>query len=107
MFGAAMNRAQRLVLVLYCLLLAYCCLWIPWHVQRSSRFATTYVRSGYGWLWAGPKDYCPPPPSDHSAYLCEIDTPKPAYDENAIPDLELLGLRLLASTAVSGFSIRS
>jgi hypothetical protein len=96
-----MNRSQRIVAVLYCLLLAYCCAWIPWHVQRSSRFTTFYVRSGYGWLWTGPQQYCPPPPGEHSAYLCEIDNAKPAYDENASPDLELLALRLLALTAIA------
>ena len=95
-----MNRAQRIVLILYCLLLAYCCLWIPWHVQRGSRFATTYVRSGYGWLWTGPKQYCPPP-SEHTAQLCNIDERIPEYDSDASPDLQLMTLRFVAVTAVS------
>ncbi len=94
-----MNRAQRIVLVLYCLLLAYCCLWIPWHVQRGSRFVPTYVRSGYGWLWTGPKQYCPPP-SEHTAQLCNIDERIPEYDSDASPDLELMALRFVAATAV-------
>ncbi len=48
-----MNRAQRLVLILYCLLLAYCCVWVPWHLVQGPNS----VRSGYGWLWTGPKLY--------------------------------------------------
>jgi hypothetical protein len=35
--------AQRIVLILYCLLLVYCCLWIPWRVQihrSADRYAT-------------------------------------------------------------------
>jgi hypothetical protein len=94
-----MNRTQHFVLVLYCLLLAYCCLWLPWHVQRSSRFDTFYVRSGYGWLWTGPKKYCPSPPSDHTANLCNLDN-WTEYDETATPDLQLLALRLVAATAI-------
>jgi len=88
-----------MVLVVYCLLLTYCCLWIPWHVQHVSRYSSNYVRSGYGWLWTGPKQYCPPPPSEHSAYLCALDNQKPEYDPEASPDLALLALRLVAATA--------
>jgi len=32
MLDAPMNRTQRIVLVIYCFLLAYCCTWIPWYV---------------------------------------------------------------------------
>lgn len=97
-----MNRAQRIVLVAYCLMLAYCCLWIPWHVQRNSRFSNTYIRSGYGWLWTGPEAYCHPP-GEHSASLCNIVDPpgRVQYDLTATPDLELLGLRLVAATAIA------
>jgi hypothetical protein len=95
-----MNRAQHIILILYCFLLLYCSLWVPWHVQRGSRFASTYVRSGYGWLWNGPKQYCPPPPSEHTANLCNIDDGKPEYDPDADPDRELLALRYSAATAI-------
>lgn len=45
-----MNRMQRIVAVLYCVSVAYCFVWIPWHfVQGEDR-----VRTGYGWVWAGP-----------------------------------------------------
>lgn len=58
-----MNRAQRFVLVLYCLLLAYCCVWIPWHVPPR-HFAEGAIRPaedlGYGWLWAVPNSYATP-----------------------------------------------
>lgn len=95
---------QRIVLVLYCLLLVYCSLWIPWHVQRGSRFASTYVRSGYGWLWTGPKQYCPPP-SEHTATLCNIEDGKPQYDSYATADLELLALRFTAATAIGAAAV--
>lgn len=85
-----MKRSQRIVLVFYCLLIAYCCVWIPWHVPN--RAATTYERAGYGWLWAGPS-----PKGDIFDQI--------AADPNmqrAVPDLELMGFRLLAVSAVSG-----
>jgi hypothetical protein len=25
------SRPQRIVLIIYCLMLVYCCVWIPWH----------------------------------------------------------------------------
>ena len=47
-----MNTTVRIILVLYCVLFAYCCLWVPWHmVQGQDR-----IRAGYGWLWAGPSN---------------------------------------------------
>jgi hypothetical protein len=42
---SAVNRAQRVVLVLYCSLLAYCCVWIPWCI--SNRYVVC-ERVGYG-----------------------------------------------------------
>src|SRR5580698_1679605 len=97
----SMTKPQRAIISVYCLVLAYCCLWIPWHVQHTSRFSSNYVRSGYGWLWTGPKQYCPPPTSEHSAYLCDLDDRKPEYDPDASPDLELLALRLSAATTIA------
>ena len=77
-FCATMNLPQRIVLVLYCLLLVYCCLWIPFHVQtyRQGVGSTGYYRMGYAWLWIGPDRY-------------------------ATPDLSLIVLRLVAATALS------
>src|SRR2546430_17218544 len=57
-----MNLPQRIVLVIYCLLLVYCCLWIPFHVQtyRQGVGSTGYYRMGYAWLWIGPDRYARP-----------------------------------------------
>jgi len=73
-----MNLPQRIVLVIYCLLLVYCCLWIPFHVQtyRQGVGSTGYYRMGYAWLWIGPDRY-------------------------ATPDGPLILLRLVAATALS------
>ena len=70
-----MNKAQHIVLILYCLLLAYCCIWIPWHIAEDQ----DYLRVGYGWLWAG---------SSKGGPL-------------TAPDLPLIFLRILAVTSVS------
>jgi hypothetical protein len=112
-----MNRMQRIVVILYCLLLAYCCLWIPWRVPYN-RAATAYERAGYGWIWAGPHRSAP---IDRASYA---DTPahsaKPSYgltvlgevdiynlpradDAIAEPDLRLMVLRFIAATALAGF----
>jgi hypothetical protein len=102
LLGMIISKPQRVVVALSCLTLAYCCLWIPWHVQRVSRYSSTYVRSGYGWLWTGPVQYCPPPPSDHTANLCDIVKPSgPDYDSDASPDIELMAMRFAAVTVVS------
>jgi hypothetical protein len=107
-----MNRAQRIVLVAYCLSLAYCCVWIPWHVKADIRHGVQYVRVGYGWLWAGPymnppKVYNPPlktgagPEFDIAK---EEDIPHPLF-EKATPDLSLIGLRLVNATAIATAAI--
>jgi hypothetical protein len=70
---------------LYCLLLVYSSIWIPWHRHVSATiphwYAGNYIRLGYGWLWAGPRN----------------GGPDALY---ATPDLALVVLRMIASTAV-------
>jgi hypothetical protein len=73
----AMNKAQRFVLILYCLLLAYCCAWIPWHSGND------YIRLGYGWLWSGPSNL-----GERTSAL-------------ATPDLAVIFLRILTATSIS------
>ena len=91
MSDRVMNRTQRVVLILYCLLLIYCCVWIPWHCQIHDLFdmvtASSYRRMGYGWLWAGP--------------ITEEHTTQRDYAAYATPDLPLIQLRLIAATAIS------
>jgi hypothetical protein len=99
--GCIMNRLQRIPLVLYCLLVVYCCVWVPWHIVPP---ADPAIRTGYGWLWAGPL----PPTPDASAYS---DLPsgskvlRPTSDANgplSSPDIPIVGFRLLAVTALAG-----
>jgi hypothetical protein len=71
----AINAPQRIVLALYCLLLLYCCVWIPWYIGRPD----DYLRAGYGWVWAGPSKVGP----------------------LAAPDLPLIFLRIMAATSIS------
>lgn len=70
-----MTKAQRIVLIVYCLLVLYCCVWVPWHFVPPDQ---VQVRAGYAWLWIGP-----------------------AEGEGASPDLPIIGLRLLAATALA------
>jgi hypothetical protein len=52
-----MYKAHRIVLALYCLLIAYCFVWAPWCVveRHSAHQIAQKRRLGYGWLWAGPR----------------------------------------------------
>jgi hypothetical protein len=49
------NKAQRIVLALYLLFIAYCFVWIPWSVTTTGRYGADHQRLGYGWVWAGPR----------------------------------------------------
>jgi hypothetical protein len=42
-----MNRAERIVLIVYCLLVVYCCLWVPGHVVTPAG----ETQFGHPWLW--------------------------------------------------------
>jgi TRAP-type C4-dicarboxylate transport system permease small subunit len=72
-----MTRAQRIVLILYCLLVVYCCLWIPLHafevVNANGTVASTSI--GYGWLWSA---------------------------DSEPPAIALVALRLLSATGLCG-----
>jgi len=65
-----MNRSQRIVAVLYCLLVVYCCVWVPWHVKLPE---VGEVQLGSRWLWS-------------------VDS--------GGPDVAAIALRLLAATAL-------
>src|SRR5579864_4681012 len=79
-----MSRSQRIVVIVYCLLVMYCVLWVPWHIVSSPAIEGTHqIRTGYGWLWVGPSD--PNLSNTHST-----------------PDLPIIGLRFLASSALAG-----
>lgn len=77
-----MNLAQRIVVAIYCLLLAYCCVWIFWHVTFGvgQRKFTDVV---YSLVWAAPSV---------------------GYDPGyaAAPEIGLVFLKVVALTAVSG-----
>ena len=79
-----MNRSQRIVVVLYCLLVVYCCVWVPWHMVAApaNDNRNNQERAGYGWLWSGPPD---------TEVIPSLTT----------PDLPVIGLRLLAATALA------
>jgi hypothetical protein len=100
----AMNKAQRIVLIVYCILWAYCCLWVPWRVPISTH--NRYERAGYGWLWAGPYRSAPivydPPQESVKGWQVsrEEDARPPA--RTAVLDVPLIGMRLLAATAIGG-----
>jgi hypothetical protein len=99
-----MKQAQRVVLILYCLSLAYCCTWIPWHVKRRYPEGA-YNRAGYGWVWAGPYRspdvvYNPPVRSSNGLeILGEVDLDPSPLD--AIPDLPRIALRIVTATSLS------
>jgi hypothetical protein len=84
-----MNRAQRIVFILYFLSLTYCCVWIPWriqvHTQSEWQRASGYYRAGYGWSWVGPSN------------------PKSLrYDSSyAAPDMPLIQLRIVVVTSIA------
>ena len=74
-----MNRAQRILGVVYLLGIAYCCVWITWRVQVNE----VIWQVAYGWVWS--------PPSRTIASRIPWDV---------TPSISLIGLRLVAITAL-------
>ena len=72
----SMDRSQRIVLVLYCLLIVCCCVWVPWHVVVPG---DPPVRIGYAWLWGDPSG-----------------------EKVGSPDFPIIGLELFALTVLVG-----
>jgi hypothetical protein len=69
----AINKSQRVVLLLYCLLVTYCSIRIPW----ISGVGNQAVREGYSWLWS---------------------PPEPSLD---FPDFSIIGLEVVAVTSIA------
>jgi len=67
-----MTRTQRIAVVLYCLLVVYCCVWVPWVANTDDM---KDIHEGYGWVWNPP-------------------------DDMGIPSLTIIVTRILAATAL-------
>jgi hypothetical protein len=48
-----MTRPQRTVVIVYCLLVAYCGVWVPWHYDIGDLKG---IKEGYALVWNGPPD---------------------------------------------------
>lgn len=46
-----MTRPQRIVAALYCLLVVYCGVWVPWHYDYGPMKG---IKEGYALVWNGP-----------------------------------------------------
>ena len=49
-----MTRPQRTVAVVYCLLVVYCGVWVPWHWSVTGRIEN--IAEGYALIWSGPPE---------------------------------------------------
>jgi len=75
MNGPRLSKAQRMILIFYCVALAYCCLWIPWRVPQY-KYGINDNPIDYTWLWSGP-------------YL-------------SVPDVPVIILRIVVASALAG-----
>ena len=77
-----MNRVQRIIVVIYCLLLAYCCVWIPWRETITIGGQRKFDDVVYSLVWDAPNTY--------------------QLGHAAVPDMHLIVLRIVALTAITG-----
>ncbi|HMB82525.1 MAG TPA: hypothetical protein VKI40_00595 [Terriglobales bacterium] len=112
-----MTRAQRIVTVLYCLLVVYCCVWVPWlSIMPMENAQSVKEQEGYDWVWSVG---CEAPTTNRSA-TAPVENAKPANDTSppqyevvdapppspchgfkvGEPDMMAISLRLLAVTAL-------
>jgi hypothetical protein len=72
-----MTRPQRIVGVLYCLLVVYCAIWVPWRYDAPA-LGVNGIKEGYALVWDGPPD---------------------GY---GAPDMAAVASRVLAATGLAG-----
>ena len=98
-----MNPLQRAVVVLYGVLLLYCCLWVPWRYGTNS-LMNGGDHAGYGWLWAGSRLMAPGkyrvPTKDPKAPVIEFGL-NPSPPGLPKPDVALIGMRIILFTCLS------
>ncbi|MGA6988630.1 MAG: hypothetical protein WBZ01_21440 [Terriglobales bacterium] len=70
-----MTRAQRVVAVIYCLLIVYCGAWVPWHYDMEH---VKGIKEGYALVWNGPPEGV------------------------GVPDMAAVASRVLAATGLCG-----
>ncbi len=114
-----MTRSQRIVAVLYCLLVVYCCVWVPWvFLQPWPSGQPFKVQQGYDWIWSvgcekptaanAPAGFTEPVENTGPASKTEprfevVDAPPPSPChgfKNGGPDVSAIALRLFAATAL-------
>jgi len=113
-----MTRAQRIVLIFYCLLVVCCCVWVPWFLTMPRVDAqSTKIQQGYDWVWSVGCE----PPTTASATTAPVENTKPASEAPpkfevvdapppspchgfkwGEPDIAAIALRLVAATGLCG-----
>jgi hypothetical protein len=113
----SVSLSKRLVLIGYCLWLAFCFVWIPWCENYPGNYhGHNYRRIGYGWVFAGPRVVVDEPDpssfkpvqsqSDNASgftVLGEESTRRAVQSGlvNAEPDVRLIALRFIVVTALA------
>jgi hypothetical protein len=111
-----MNQPQRIVAVLYCVLIVYCCVWVPWHATavlveedeaaKSRKTTVLDVRLGSAWVWSQTG-----PPIQYEGENLKADDPhfldvikrdgvRMRQQASETPDMVIIALRLVAATAI-------
>jgi hypothetical protein len=112
----AMNRSQRIVAFVYCLLVVYCCAWVPWHATavlveedegaKSKKTTVLDARLGYAWVWsqAGPPIHFEgeniKADDPHFLEVITRDGVRMRQQASETPDMVIIALRLVAATAL-------
>jgi hypothetical protein len=93
----SVTTSRRIIVVLYCFTLAYCFLWVPW--RAPTRQPNSYLREGYGWVWAGPRFKSSIPKGGDFFDQIAEEYARPRLDDS-MPDYPRILLRVLGATAI-------
>ena len=53
-----MNRAQRIIVIIYCIAIAFACFYVPWKEEVSLGAAgRRFIKLGYYPVWSTPQHY--------------------------------------------------
>jgi hypothetical protein len=74
-----LNLPRRIILVIYCVFLCYCLVWIPWQ-STTAVGSRNLIEINYSLLWRVPDCYC----------------------ATLEPDLRLIAVRIGLVTAITG-----
>ncbi|MFH1891267.1 MAG: hypothetical protein ABIK83_01125 [Candidatus Zixiibacteriota bacterium] len=94
-----MNRPQRIILIVYAVVISICCIYVPWDFQKIDEGSVVYIPLDYDFIWSKTVDS---DEQNHYLFVKMIGDPVSISMERWA--IQIVGLTLIAASLLAIFN---